>query len=93
MQIDWSSLQSRYQAINEQLMSGGDIDNRKRSELQSEAKHLKTLLDAHTHIQEVEKQLSDAREQEAATTDQEYKELFAQEIADLSEKYKVAQDE
>ncbi|MGE0010205.1 MAG: peptide chain release factor 1 [Candidatus Babeliales bacterium] len=92
MQIDWSSLQSRYQAINEQLMSG-DIDNRKRSELQSEAKHLKTLLDAHTHIQEVEKQLSDAREQEAQAADPEYKELFTQEITELSDKLQVAQDE
>lgn len=93
MHIDWSSLQSRYQAINEQLMSGADIDNRKRSELQSEAKHLKTLLDAHTHIQGIEKQLADAREQEAAATDQEYKELFSQEIAELTENYQAAQDE
>ncbi len=92
MQIEWGKLKERYQGIADQLMSG-EIDNRTRTELQSEAKHLKTLLDAHTVIQDLEKQLSDAREQEAATDDQEYKELFAQEIADLTDKLKVAQDE
>ena len=92
MHIEWGTLQTRYQTITQQLMSG-DLDNRTRSEIQSEAKHLKTLLDAHAHIQELEKELASAREQEAETDDQEFKELFAQEISELTEKLKVAQDE
>lgn len=92
MQIEWGTLQERYQAITTQLMSG-DLDNKMRSELQSEAKHLKTLLDAHSQIQELEKELAAAREQEAITDDPEYKELFAQEISELSQKLQAAQNE
>lgn len=92
MHIEWGTLKERYETINQQLMSS-DLDNRKRSEIQSEAKHLKTLLDAHADIQSIEKQLASAREQEASTEDQEYKDLFAQEISELTDKLTAANNE
>src|SRR5258708_32309689 len=82
MQLNWPSLQERFQELETQLLSSA-LDQFQRQKLQKEYAYLRTLLNHHTEMDQLESQLAQTTEQAQKETDPELRELFKQEVHDL----------
>lgn len=89
MAIEWDKIQSRYDELSEQLVDPS-LDTQKRLKMQKERSKLSDLLEHHTTISRIEKQLKEAQKEHAETTDAELKEMFAQEITQFEHDLKQA---
>ena len=92
MDIRWEELQARRDELSAKLIAG-KIDNYEREKIQKELSGLGELLDCHEKIVKLEGQSEQARLEQAATNDQELKELFDEELANLAVHLKQAQAE
>lgn len=85
MSIQWDELQHKYDEISEQLINPS-LDTQKRQELQKEHSQLTQLLEIHKSITALSKDIADAQEQRAQTTDAQLIELYNEELLDLQKK-------
>lgn len=84
-EISWSQLRSRHEEILQQLMSSG-LDTSERNKLQKEVSRLSKLLTAHDELAGLEKEQAALEADMASNVDEQMKELFAQELADLKDR-------
>ncbi len=84
MTVQWDVLQKRHDELVAELTSPS-LENTKRFELQKELARLTALLQRHTKIVDLEKQLADNKVQASANSDPEMAELFAQESVSLEQ--------
>ncbi len=80
--INWSEIDSRYQAISEQLLSP-TLDVKERATLQKEHARLGNLLQQNASIERLQAELHSAQEQLGQTADDELKQLYLDEIHQL----------
>lgn len=85
----WSSLQKRYDELNEQLISTS-IEASQRHVVQKELSTLSTLLNKHQEIVRLEGHYSVLREQAALNIDPEMTTLFNEELATLDKELAYA---
>lgn len=89
-EISWSQLRARHEEVLQQLMSSG-LDTSERNKLQKEASRLSKVLTAHDELATLEKEQASLESDMAGNTDEQMKELFAQEMADLKERHAQAE--
>lgn len=82
--IEWQELRSEYDTGLEKL-SAGDLSNEQRTELQKRVSQLGGLLVLHDAIVDAEKQIADTKEQLESESDNEIKDLFKEEIAEIEQ--------
>ena len=82
MHIAWNDLQTRFEEINQKLLSPS-LDIKQRQELQREHAHLSTILKMHDTIVGLEGSIADLKKQLETNKDAELAELYADEIATL----------
>lgn len=92
MAISWDQLEQRHKDITEQLLSS-TLESNKRNTLQKELSRLTQLLDIHTEITVLQKQLHDAQQQIQENKDQELASLFEEEIIHLNNQIKLKNQE
>ncbi|HZW61096.1 MAG TPA: peptide chain release factor 1 [Candidatus Babeliales bacterium] len=80
MNTHWDEIQHRHDELVA-LLASPSLESGKRGEYQKELSRLSTMLELHTKITTVEKQLTEAKAQQAETKDPEMAALFADEIA------------
>lgn len=82
MEIRWEELEKRKEDLSSQLISGG-IDSKERQKIQKELSSLTDILDNQAQILDLQSQVLEAEKQQGEATDDELKEMFAEEVADL----------
>lgn len=82
MNIDWSSLQTRYNGLGEQL-TGANLSSQEREKIQKEFTRLGELLSLNTSISAHQAELADIKSQLAAGADAEMAELYHDEVVRL----------
>lgn len=87
MAIDWSGLKSRYDEITQQL-SAPNIDQQRRATLQKELGRLSLLLDKHTEIEHLKKQIEQTQSELNQLSDPEMQTLYQDEIDQLIQQRK-----
>jgi len=84
MQINWQELKTRYEEINQKLLTPS-LDNQQRQELQREHTHLSTLLKIYNRIEELEKLLISSQEELAKNQGTEMADLYQEEITEAQQ--------
>jgi peptide chain release factor 1 len=92
MALDWSTLQGRYDEINQELMASS-LDHAMRQSLQKEASRLSGLLSKHKEIIHYEASVKQAEQEMAHATDDELKALYEEELIVLRNQLKAHQAE
>ncbi len=90
MEIPWQALRTRFEELNNQLLSVS-LDYAKRQELQREHSRLSTLLDKHTAIEKLTNEMTQAQKEANTNADPEMKVLFQEEVHELENKLKIEQ--
>lgn len=86
--IMWDQIKARHQKLTEQLMQGS-FDQAERARIQKEISQLSHVLEKHTALQELDKQIAaTSTQKEELAHDAEFAQLFDQEIELLQEKKK-----
>lgn len=93
MSIDWQSLQSRFDELNQKLLNAGNLDQQDRQNLQKEHSYISDLLSKHKTIAELESAITDLQKQISEAADPELKQLFEEEIIALDQKKKLTEIE
>jgi peptide chain release factor 1 len=83
MNLNWQSLQNRFQELETKILSSA-LDQFERQKLQKEYAYLRNLLNFHAEMEQLEKELAQAKEQATQESDPELRELFTQEIQTVS---------
>ncbi len=92
MNISWDQLRARKEEITQQLLEP-TLESSKRNTLQKELSRVTQLVDAHTHILELDTKLREARALEASNTDAELTPLYKEEISELESQIKSANED
>jgi len=79
----WQSIQSRYEELSQKLLDPG-IDSQQRLTVQKEHARLAGVLDQKKEVNKLRAEVEDLQEQLASTDDEQMKELFEQEIQDIT---------
>ena len=87
----WDSLQQRHAELLK-LLSDHGLERDQRASYQRELTHINGIIDKQKHITALETELASAKEQLAATDDADMKELFRDEIAELSKQVDQAKN-
>lgn len=87
LMINWEHLQEAYDKILAELMNAGQLDQKKRVDLQKKSTRYASLLDLHNQMQELSKQLEQSKKQAETEQDEELKAMFAEEIAEFEVSY------
>jgi peptide chain release factor 1 len=88
----WDKLTQRHQELLT-LLTDQSLDRKKRALLQKELNHLAVLLDQHKQVQKLQQEREQAQLQLEESSDEEMKELFAQEVSDLDHRIEQAEQE
>lgn len=92
MQINWNELKTRYEEINQKLLSPS-LDNQQRQELQREHTHLSGLLKIYDRIQALDSLLKSLDDELAKNQGTELVDLYQEEITNAQQDLKQANQE
>jgi len=92
MSAQWTAIQERADQLTE-LLSGPTVDPKERHKLQKELSLLTTLLEKHRLILSIQSKIDEAQQQSEESSDAEMKELYQQEIDDLTKEQQGVQIE
>ena len=81
--INWDHLQEAYDKAVAELMNAGQLDQKKRVELQKKSTRYASLLDLNNQMKEAAKQLEQSKKQAESETDEELKAMFVEEITEF----------
>ncbi len=92
MNIQWDSVEARINELEKKMVQP-NLDTMQRQEVQKEHSVLKNLLEKHTSIVVLQKELTDLKAQLGAHTDPSLIELYTAEITDIEERLIKASNE
>lgn len=88
----WDSLEKRHQELLK-LLANHSLERQERAKLQRELTHLERIIAQHKQLVEVENELAQAKEQVDQASDDEMRELFNEEVAELQVQHDQAQSD
>ncbi len=88
----WEKIQQRYDELLA-ILTDQYLDRKGREAHQKELNHLTILLGKHKEVAALEQELVQTEKHHSETSDEEMKELFEHEVADLQDRVSVAQKE
>lgn len=92
MDIRWDTLLARREELSAKIIAG-NIDSQEREKIQKELAGLVDLLDCHEKVTQLEAQIMQAKQEQVIASDPELKELFGEEVVNLSDQLKQANSE